>query len=286
MFHFLTALRPSSISCHLQTLSLRVFWPHSFWFLFFRPLFFCSVSDVSSFLYFSARTKGFPQKGYPRSGQFLRKSLRNYCRKCPKNEEVWPFHGHPFCGYPFWSCPIKFLRVHHVVTLLSFCVSPLLLSFSLPRPRYNFVVVGKLKLGPLFLPALGICIGMTNMKKDQEQKSSPKSKFWGRISRGCPRGYPGGHPGAKTSVKLKILEKQAFRRGRPWPEGADVHDPRGVQVNFGQKYFGLSFRSLKENRKNGSRSHRHRWIFRCLFCRYVCLLGPSCWKCYENRGFQ
>ena len=43
---------------------------------------------------------------------------------------------------------------------------------------------------------------------------------------------------------LEILEKQAFRCGRPWPEGADVHDPRGVQKNFGQKNFGLNFRSL------------------------------------------
>ena len=32
--------------------------------------------------------KGFPQKGYPRSGRFPQKSLRNYCRKCPKNEEI------------------------------------------------------------------------------------------------------------------------------------------------------------------------------------------------------
>ena len=32
----------------------------------------------------------------------------------------------------------------------------------------------------------------------------------------------------KTSVRaVKILKKQAFRRGHPWPEGADVHDPKG-----------------------------------------------------------
>ena len=33
----------------------------------------------------------------------------------------------------------------------------------------------------------------------------------------------------KTSVRaFKILEKkQAFGRGHPWPEGADVHDPKG-----------------------------------------------------------
>ena len=79
----------------------------------------------------------------------------------------------------------------------------------------------------------------------QERKISPKSKFWGRISCGRPRGYPGRRPGAKTSVKhSKSWKKQAFRCGRPWPEGADVHDPRGVQKNFGQKNFGLNFRSL------------------------------------------
>ena len=38
----------------------------------------------------------------------------------------------------------------------------------------------------------------------QERKISPKSEFWGRIS--------GGRPGAKT---FEILEKQAFRCGRP-----------------------------------------------------------------------
>ena len=31
-----------------------------------------------------------------------KKSLRNFCKKCPKVWEVWPFHGHPFCGYPFF----------------------------------------------------------------------------------------------------------------------------------------------------------------------------------------
>ena len=73
----------------------------------------------------------------------------------------------------------------------------------------------------------------------QEPKSSPKSKFWGRISGGRPSGYPGGRPGPKTSV----------RPSKSWREknfGADVHDlkARGVQKNFGQKTSGLNFRSL------------------------------------------
>ena len=58
----------------------------------------------------------------------------------------------------------------------------------------------------------------------QERKSSPKSKFWGRISHGHPRGYPSGRPGAKTSVRpLKSWKKTSIlvrtsmtrRRGRP-----------------------------------------------------------------------
>ena len=53
----------------------------------------------------------------------------------------------------------------------------------------------------------------------QERKSSPKSKFWCRISRGCPRGYPGGRPGAKASVRpSKSWKNKHF--------GADIHDPK------------------------------------------------------------
>ena len=33
--------------------------------------------------------------------------------------------------------------------------------------------------------------------------------------------------GQKLRSALEILEKQAFRCGHPWPEGADVHDPKG-----------------------------------------------------------
>ena len=53
----------------------------------------------------------------------------------------------------------------------------------------------------------------------QERKSSPKSKFWGRISCGRPRGYPGGRTGAKASIKpSKSWKNRHF--------GADVHDPK------------------------------------------------------------
>ena len=78
----------------------------------------------------------------------------------------------------------------------------------------------------------------------QVRKSSPKSKFWGRISSGRPRGYPGGRPGQKLRSgprnpgKTSILVRTSMtrRRGRPRPEG--------VEENFSQKNFGLNFRSL------------------------------------------
>ena len=54
---------------------------------------------------FSGRAERVSTKGYPSSGRFLEISLkliiRNYCIKCPKIGEIWPFHGYPFCGYPF-----------------------------------------------------------------------------------------------------------------------------------------------------------------------------------------
>ena len=46
----------------------------------------------------------------------------------------------------------------------------------------------------------------------------------------------------KTSVKaVKILEKQACRRGHPWPEGADVHDPEGFPKTSVRKTLGWIF---------------------------------------------
>ena len=53
--------------------------------------------------------------------------------------------------------------------------------------------------------------------KIQERKSSPKNKFWVRISGGHPRRYPSGRPRAKASVK----PSKSFRHRCPWPEGAD-----------------------------------------------------------------
>ena len=57
------------------------------------------------------------------------------------------------------------------------------------------------------------------MHSSQDRKSSPKSKFWGRISRRRLRGYPGGRPGAKTSVRpSNSLKNEHF--------GADIHEPK------------------------------------------------------------
>ena len=86
--------------------------------------------------------------------------------------------------------------------------------------------------------------------KTQERKIGPKRKFLGRTS--C------GHPGViradiqpKTSVRVvKILEKkQAFWRGHPWPEGADVHDPKGFQKLRSEKLW-AEFSFPKKTRTN------------------------------------
>ena len=54
----------------------------------------------------SGRTKRVSTKGVSMiravSGNFPWKLLL----KCPKIEEIRPFHGYPFCGYPFWSSSI------------------------------------------------------------------------------------------------------------------------------------------------------------------------------------
>ena len=72
----------------------------------------------------------------------------------------------------------------------------------------------------------------------QERKSSPKSKFWGWISRGRPRGYPGGRPGAKNfGQALKILENKHF--------GADIHDPKARTSMTPRAFFFFLIRSKK-----------------------------------------
>ena len=62
----------------------------------------------------------------------------------------------------------------------------------------------------------------------KNEKSAQRGSFWD--------GHPADIQGSfarisrpKTSVRsVKILDKkkQGFRRGHPWPEGADVHDPK------------------------------------------------------------
>ena len=58
----------------------------------------------------------------------------------------------------------------------------------------------------------------------QERKSSPKSKFWGRISGGRPRGYPGRTSGGKNfgqaleilgKISIAVRTSMTRRRGRP-----------------------------------------------------------------------
>ena len=110
--------------------------------------------------------------------------------------------------------------------------------------------------------AFALCLSKIFGGNNQERKSSPKSKFWGRICRGRPRGYPGGRPGAKTSVRLS-----KFWRNKHF--GADIHDPKartsmtrgGVQNNFSQNNFWLNFRSLKRRLRKGPQTKKGTAIY-------------------------
>ena len=63
----------------------------------------------------------------------------------------------------------------------------------------------------------------------QEGKRSQNIKVLGGISRGRPGGYLGGRPGPKTfTPSLGEQENKVFCA----PEGAEVHDPRGVSENY------------------------------------------------------
>ena len=85
--------------------------------------------------------------------------------------------------------------------------------------------------------------------KNQERKISPKRKFSGRTSRGHPgvirADIPGQNfgQGPRNTGKTNISARTSVtrRRGRPRPQG--------VSKNFGQKNFGLNFRSLKNEKK-------------------------------------
>ena len=92
--------------------------------------------------------------------------------------------------------------------------------------------------------------GHTQQKhKHQERKSSPQR---GSVWNGYPADIQGSFARisrAKTSVRaLETLWQQAFWRGHPWPEGADVHDPKGLPTFRYQKNFGLNFHSLQQAR--------------------------------------
>ena len=84
------------------------------------------------------------------------------------------------------------------------------------------------------VPCIFLETGVIHQIKNE--KSSPKSKFWGRISGGHPRGYPGGRPGAKLRSSPRNPRKTGISGGRPWPRG-------GVQKKLQSENFGLNFRS-------------------------------------------
>ena len=80
--------------------------------------------------------------------------------------------------------------------------------------------------------------------KSQERKPAQRGSFWD--------GHPADIRGSfarisrdsrpRTSVRaVKILEKQAFWRGHPWPEGADVHSAKGFPKTSVRKTLGWIF---------------------------------------------
>ena len=72
----------------------------------------------------------------------------------------------------------------------------------------------------------------------KNEKSAQRGSFWD----GYPADIRGSFArisGPKTLVRaLEILEKQAFGRGYPRPEGADVHDPKGFPKTSVRKTLG------------------------------------------------
>ena len=91
-----------------------------------------------------------------------------------------------------------------------------------------------------------------NLYQFQGRTISPKGKFLGRSGR-ISRGHPGSFAQIsrpKTSVReLNFLGKQAFQRGYPWPEGADVHDPKGFPKVLVRKTLAWIFVPHNKSRK-------------------------------------
>ena len=71
---------------------------------------------------------------------------------------------------------------------------------------------------------------------NQERKISPKRKFLGRISRGHPGVIRADIPAQNFGQAAQNPGKTSIWGGRP--------QPLGISKNFGQKNFGLNFRSL------------------------------------------
>ena len=73
-------------------------------------------------------------------------------------------------------------------------------------------------------------------------KNQPKEEVFRtdipRTSGGHSRGYPGPKLRSRRSKPWKT---QALRRGHPWPEGADVHDPDGFPKTSVRKTLGWIF---------------------------------------------
>ena len=61
----------------------------------------------------------------------------------------------------------------------------------------------------------------------KNEKSAQRGSFWDGHPADIWRSFARISRPKNSVWAVKILEKQAFRRGHPWPEGADVHNPKG-----------------------------------------------------------
>ena len=147
---------------------------------------------------------GCTQKGSPCSRRFLKISLRNYCIKCLRIEEIWPFHGYPSCGYPFWSRS-KFAR-------------PLDCSQSkspLQQPKSTWVVVG----GGLWAPNCS----SSRLLPFKPPLQQPKST-WVVAREGCS----GTHICSSSSVDWVVV--RALLNGSN-PEDEQILGPKAPPYN-------------------------------------------------------
>ena len=78
--------------------------------------------------------------------------------------------------------------------------------------------------------------------------------------------------------------RKFFLRGRLWPEGTDVHDPKGSQKNFMQGNFGLILRFLFFQKNKERKFLRNLWQSKCL---WSAVIASDLWsRSVVNSGLE